>query len=244
VFFCGSKYDVLYDIAPFKGGKYTFLPYSCALDRKLIAKQGAVFGIIPVLHASNPIMARPKHDLPDDDIEYVSKTEMKTEMTALQKLGEKLIPLDKKQLATLKLPERLFDAILAAKKITANGATARQKQFIGKLMRDVDPEPINELLNKLAGLSDRHSAWLHRLERLRASMLTDAKVVENFVTEHPDVDIQQLRQLVRNALKERELQKPAKAFRELFKLIKQYIPEPALPGLEASSDDDEIEDAE
>ncbi|AMC36992.1 ribosome biogenesis factor YjgA [Janthinobacterium sp. B9-8] len=187
-------------------------------------------------------MARPKHDLPDDDIEYVSKTEMKSEMTALQKLGEKLIPLDKKQLATLKLPERLYDAIIAAKKITANGATARQKQFIGKLMRDVDPEPINELLAKLAGLSDKHSAWLHRLERLRESMLTDPKTVENFVTDHPTVEIQQLRQLVRNALKERELQKPAKAFRELFKLIKQYIPEPALPGLEVSAPEEEDEE--
>lgn len=207
-----------------------------------MAEKEAVFGIIPVLQASNPIMATPKHDLPDDDIEYVSKTEMKREMTALQQLGEKLIPLDKKQLATLKLPERLFDAILAAKKITANGATARQKQFIGKLMRDVDPEPINELLNKLAGLSDRHSAWLHRLERLREGMLADPKVVENFVNEHPTVEIQQLRQLVRNALKERELQKPAKAFRELFKLIKQYIPEPALPGLEVSAPEEEDEE--
>jgi ribosome-associated protein len=207
-----------------------------------MTEKEAVFGIIPVLQASSPIMARPKHDLPDDDIEYVSKTEMKSEMTALQKLGEKLIPLDKKQLATLKLPERLYDAIIAAKKITANGATARQKQFIGKLMRDVDPEPINELLAKLAGLSDKHSAWLHRLERLRESMLADPKVVENFVTEHPTVEIQQLRQLVRNALKERELQKPAKAFRELFKLIKQYIPEPALPGLEVSAPEEEDEE--
>ena len=184
-------------------------------------------------------MATPKHDLPDDDIEYVSKTEMKREMSALQELGEKLIPLDKKQLATLNLPERLFDAVMAAKKITANGATARQKQFIGKLMRHVDPEPINELLAKLAGLSDRHSAWLHKLERMRENMLTDSKVVENFVTEHPSVDIQHLRQLIRNALKEREQAKPPKAFREIFRLVKQYMPEPSLPGLEPEQDDEE-----
>ena len=91
----------------------------------------------------------------DDEIIYVSKSEMKRDMVALQELGEKLIPLDKKLLATLNLPERLYDALIEAKRLTAHGAVSRQKQLIGKLMRHVDPAPIQELLDKIAGVSDQ-----------------------------------------------------------------------------------------
>lgn len=155
---------------------------------------------------------------------------MKRDMTALQILGERLTALDKKQLQTLNLPERLYDALIEFKRLTAHGAISRQKQFIGKLMRTVDPEPIQELLNKIAGASDRHSGWLHQLERTREQLLSDSKAVENFIAEFPQVDIQALRQLIRNANKEREQQKPPKYYRELFQLLKTYMPEPPIPG--------------
>ena len=64
-----------------------------------------------------------------------------------------------------------------------HGAISRQKQLIGKLMRQVDPAPIQELLDKIAGVSDRHSGWLHQLERLREKLLTDPKAIEAFVAE-------------------------------------------------------------
>ncbi|MDR3413527.1 MAG: ribosome biogenesis factor YjgA [Formivibrio sp.] len=184
-------------------------------------------------------MSNEQFENPDDEIIYVSKSEMKRDMTALQELGEKLATLDKKQLATLNLPERLYDALIEFKRLTAHGAISRQKQFIGKLMRHVDPAPIQELLDKIAGVSDRHSAWLHKIERLRESLLTDTQAVEAFVAEFPQVDIQRLRQMIRNSQKERELQKPPKNFRELFQFLKDYIPEPPIGGVPTEESTDE-----
>ncbi len=184
-------------------------------------------------------MSNEQFDNPDDEIIYVSKSEMKRDMTALQELGEKLATLDKKQLATLNLPERLYDALIELKRLTAHGAVSRQKQFIGKLMRHVDPAPIQELLDKIAGVSDRHSAWLHKLERLRETLLTDTKATEEFIAEFPQVDVQRLRQMIRNAQKEREQQKPPKNYRELFQFLKEYIPEPPISGVTVEDTDDE-----
>ncbi|GAB7128353.1 ribosome biogenesis factor YjgA [Silvimonas sp. JCM 19000] len=165
----------------------------------------------------------------DDDVELISKSQAKRDSTRLQELGEQLVALDIKVVSTLGLPERLVEAIRECKRLRSHGALSRQKQFIGKLMRQVDPEPIQALLDRMAGTSDEHNAWLHKLERTREQMLADGKTVEAFVAEYPAVDVQHLRQLIRNALKEREQQKPPKAYRELFQLLKEYIPEPALP---------------
>ncbi|GLS03269.1 UPF0307 protein [Chitiniphilus shinanonensis] len=178
-------------------------------------------------------MSQDDPDRDDDDIELVSKTRMKREAETLQSLGEALIPLDRKHLETLDLPDKLFDALLEAKRLKAHGAIARQKQYIGKLMRQVDPAPIQALLDTLAGVSDRHTAWLHQLERLREALIADPKRLEGFVAEHPGVDIQRLRQLIRSAQKERAdaaagKQVPPKAFRELFQLLKDHIAEPPL----------------
>ena len=177
----------------------------------------------------------------DDDVELVSKSQMKRDSTRLQELGEALVALDMKTIASLNLPERLVDALRECKRLKTHGALSRQKQFIGKLMRHVDPEPIQALLDRLAGQSGEHNAWLHKLERTRDHLLADGKAVESFMAEFPQADAQHLRQLIRNALKERELQKPPKAYRELFQLLKDYIPEPALPG-KAKDDADDVEE--
>ncbi|XZG71692.1 ribosome biogenesis factor YjgA [Chitinibacteraceae bacterium HSL-7] len=169
----------------------------------------------------------------DDDIEYVSKSQMKRDMNALQDLGEALIPLDRSVLESLDLPERLVNALVEAKRLKAHGAIARQKQFIGKLMRDVDPAPIQALLDARAGVSDRHNAWLHQLERTRERLLTDTKLLEQLIAEHPELDVQRMRQLIRAANKERADQAagkfaPPKAFREIFQILKELLPEPPL----------------
>ena len=192
-----------------------------------------------VFHASPAAMPAEDFEHQEEDIIYVSKSEMKRDMLALQNLGEALIPLDKKLLATLNLPEKLFDALIEAKRLTAHGAISRQKQYIGKLIRHVDPAPIRELLDKIAGVSDRHSAWLHRLERLREQLMTDPKAVEKLLADCPNIDIQRLRQMIRNAQKEREQNKPPKSFREIFQLLKEYIPEPPIPGVNRDSDAEE-----
>ena len=155
----------------------------------------------------------------------VSKTRRKQEMHALQDMGEQLIQLDLKRLAELDLPETLADAILEAKRIRKHGALRRQRQLIGKLMRDVDPAPIQEKLDAWNGLSSQHTAWLHLLERWRERLLTDELALGELGQKYPTADLQQLRLLTRNAEKERLANKPPKSFRMLFQELQKIIPE-------------------
>lgn len=188
-------------------------------------------------------MANPNQYDSDEPVGIISKSQAKREATELQKLGETLLQYTPKQLLPLNLPDNLLQAIKEGRKITANVATARQKQYIGKLMRNIDPAPIYAFLDAQKGISNEHNIWLHQIERLRERMLTDVKAVEKFIADYPEVDIQHLRQLIRNAQKERQQQEagkhiPPKAFRELFQLMKTFIKEPAT-GFQDETDDDE-----
>lgn len=186
---------------------------------------------------------QPQHDHDDfdedDEIEYVSKSQMKRDMNALQDLGVALIDLPRAHLKKLDLPEKLFTAIVDAQKITANSAIKRQRQYIGKLMREVDPVPIQAYLDSLRGDNDRQTAWLHLIERTRDELLADDKAVAKLIDEQPDIDIQSLRQMVRNARAERAANKPPKHFRALFQFLKTLYPEPSpLPGIADDEDAD------
>lgn len=175
----------------------------------------------------------------DDEemVEAPSKSQLKREMDALQDLGVALIDLGRDQLKKLDLPEKLLTAVLDAKRITANSAIKRQRQYIGRLMRDIDPAPIQAYLAHLRGDNDRQTAWLHRIERTRDELLADDQAVARLIDEHPGIDIQQLRQMVRNARAERAAQKPPKSFRLLFQFLKTLYPEPALvPAAEEEED--------
>lgn len=180
----------------------------------------------------------------DDEIEYVSKSQMKRDVEALQDLGVELIGLSKLQLKKLDLPDALLVAIKDAQKITANGAIKRQRQYIGRLMRDIDPAPIQALLDSLRGDNDKQNAWLHQLERTRDELVADDKAVAKLIEEHPQIDIQQLRTMVRNARAERAAQKPPKHFRSLFQFLKELYPEPALLATSGDEDEDGEEDDE
>ncbi|MGL4996523.1 MAG: ribosome biogenesis factor YjgA [Deefgea sp.] len=178
-------------------------------------------------------MANPNQYDSDEPVGIISKSQAKREATELQKLGTTLLEYTPKQLLPLNLPENLLQALKEGRKITANVATARQKQYIGKLMRNIDPAPIYAFLDAQKGITNEHNIWLHQIERLRERMITDAKAVEKFISDYPEVDIQYLRQLIRNAQKERQQQEagkhiPPKAFRELFQLMKTFIKEPAV----------------
>ncbi len=180
----------------------------------------------------------------DEPVGIISKSQAKREATELQKLGATLLEYTPKQLLPLNLPENLLHAIKEGRKITANVATARNKQYIGKLMRNIDPAPIYAFLDAQKGITNEHNIWLHQIERLRERMLTDAKAVEKFIADYPAVDIQFLRQLIRNAQKERQQQEagkhiPPKAFRELFQLMKTFIKEPATGYQDEVSGDEE-----
>jgi ribosome-associated protein len=163
----------------------------------------------------------------NEDLEELppSKTKIKKQMLELQDLGEQLAALNKDQLNELDLPESLRDAINEVKRITKFGAISRQMQYIGRLMRDIDPAPIVAKLEIWNGTSRQHIAWLHQVERWRDRLLEDPNALTELLADHPQADAQRLRALIRNALKEKELQKPPKSYREIFQVLRDIIPE-------------------
>ena len=154
--------------------------------------------------------------------ELVSKTQIKNEMNERQALGMQLTKLAPDTLKKIGLSEELLEAVLFYKKITANGALNRQAQFIGRLMRDTDPEPIQAYLNKLKGDNAEHNAAMQRLELLRERLVESDDALTELISNKPELPISELRTLIRNARREKEQNKPPKAFRELFQLLKQH----------------------
>ena len=152
-----------------------------------------------------------------------SKTRRKREMLALQDMGEELVALSAGKLEELDLPELLRDAVLEARRITRFGALRRQMQYIGKLMRDVDPAPIQARLDAWNGVSDQETARLHRIERWRTRLLEDDQALSELLGAHPQADAQRLRTLIRNVKREAEASKPPKSFRELFQELRDIL---------------------
>ena len=157
----------------------------------------------------------------DQLIEPISKTKLKAEADAQQAIGKKLIALSKDKLLKLDLPEALFDAVIEAKRLTANGAVRRQLQYLGRLMRDVDNAPIIEQLQAWEGKNVQENARFHTMERWRTRLIAEPNALQEFYSRFPQADIQQLRTLIRNAQREEIAQKPPKSSRELFKLIRE-----------------------
>jgi ribosome-associated protein len=152
--------------------------------------------------------------------EPVSKTRRKREMLDLQSLGAALVALPGSQLNGLGLQSPLLDAVMEAKRITSHEAKRRQLQYIGRLMREVDPEPIRAALAAVEGNSAQAAAAHRRLEALRERLLSDDEALTRFALEHPGADLQELRALIRNARREQKEEKPPRAFRELFRVLK------------------------
>lgn len=169
----------------------------------------------------------PYHDEEDDDFDRPpSKTKKKQEMHELQALGEALVDLPKdalkRTLAKLDLSETLTDAIWAAHKMTKqNEAKRRQIQYVGKLMRNIEPAPIREALDALKGASASENAKMHRIEKTRTQLIEDEKTLTKIGDAFPGADLGQLRQLRRNAIKEAEGNKPPKSFRQIYQVLKQ-----------------------
>jgi ribosome-associated protein len=149
-----------------------------------------------------------------------SKTKAKEEVEALQDLGKRLVGVGNDRLKKLDIPESLRDAVLEAKKITSHGALRRQMQYIGKLMRDVDIDPIQEMLDELDGISNKANARFHALEKLRDRLIEDEAVITTLKNDYPALDVSALRTLRRNAIREQAEQKPPKAYRAIFQLLK------------------------
>ncbi len=153
-----------------------------------------------------------------------SKSRRKADAHALQTLGAELVALNRSQLAQVALPEALRDAIEAAQRIHAHEGRRRQLQFIGKLMRYVDPEPIRVKIDGWKTVSVEETVRLHLIERWRDRLIDDATATEALAAEFPLADLQQLRTLIRNVHRERAQNKPPKSYRALFQWLRDIIP--------------------
>ncbi len=164
--------------------------------------------------------------------ERPSKTRMKKAMTALQDLGEQLVALSPERLKKVPLPDNLLHAVKECQRFAnKHEARRRQLQYIGRLMRDVDPAPIQAVLDAFNGQSAAATAEQHRLERLRTRLMESEAVLTEIGDSYPGADLQRIRQLRRNALKEQEQGKPPRSYRELFRELR------ALAGARPAADD-------
>ncbi|WP_115720035.1 ribosome biogenesis factor YjgA [Gallaecimonas mangrovi] len=161
----------------------------------------------------------------DEEIIYVSKSELKRDANEAADLGKELMDLDPGQLDKIPLDDDLRAAITLANRIrNKHEGFRRQRQYVAKLMRQVDHQPIVEALNKLKNLHAQETVKLHQAEQWRDRFLKDGNdAVQAFIEQYPGVDIQRLRQALRLALKEKAANKPPKYFRELFQIVKEQL---------------------
>jgi ribosome-associated protein len=158
----------------------------------------------------------------DDD--HKSRTKKKLEDRALQELGEQLVVLPLEQLEKIDLEEELLEAVIFARKTKKHGAKRRQMQYIGTLMRHVDPEPIRRALENIR-LGDLHQARIFRkIEQWRDAIIEgNEQTIEEILSSCPDAERQRLTQLARNARKTGETEKGVKASRVLFRYLREVV---------------------
>ncbi|AMO96323.1 hypothetical protein CFter6_3699 [Collimonas fungivorans] len=145
-------------------------------------------------------------------------------MTALQKLGEELIAESRDRVKRVPMPEDVRDAILECQQIKDHEGRRRQTQYVGKKMRTLEPHEIAEIqktLDSWRGLSKADTAAMHALERHRDRLLKNDGALTELLAQHPELDVQHVRTMIRNARKEQAENKPPKAYREIFQLLKE-----------------------
>lgn len=159
----------------------------------------------------------------DDFSEKPSKTALKREMLELQTLGKELIDLSESEFAKIPIrDEALLEAIATAKRIKSHEGLRRQMQYIGKLMRQIDPAPIREALEERQRGNQELARQFHALEALRDRLVDSGiSAVEEVLAQFPDADRQHLRQLILQAGKEATNNKPPAAKRKLFKYLRE-----------------------
>jgi len=163
----------------------------------------------------------PKLEDPNDG---PSKSELKRQMTERQKLAEVLAALSSDALKTIPMDEAIKAAIAETNKIKSFEAIRRHKQYLGKLMRFLDEaelEAIQKRLDAIQGVSKAETAKLHFLESYRDRLISDDDAFTKLIEQFPEMDIQNMRTLIRNARREKEQNKPPKAYREIFRCLKE-----------------------
>ena len=180
----------------------------------------------------------------EQEYDRPSKSELKRQMTALQKLGEELIAEPRDRVKRVPMPEDVREAILECQQIKDHEGRRRQMQFVGKKMRTLEEHEIaaiQKTLDSWRGLSKADTASMHALERRREKLLKDDNALTELLAQHPDLDAQHLRTLIRNARKEQAENKPPKAYREIFQILKQ-LQAASRSGNAADDDADELDD--
>ncbi|HVL54868.1 MAG TPA: ribosome biogenesis factor YjgA [Burkholderiaceae bacterium] len=177
----------------------------------------------------------PRHDTPADagsdalgaatQPDSPSKTRRKREMIELQQLGERLLELPSQRLRSLALPETLIDAVELAQRIGSREGRRRQLQYIGRLMRDVDPAQIRALFERDDSRHRADTAAMHAAEHWRDTLLSRPQALTDFVDRYPRAAGGDLHALVRAARREVDQQRPGRNFRELFRALKRAITE-------------------
>jgi ribosome-associated protein len=165
----------------------------------------------------DPSTAPPAFDRP-------SKTQLKKASHDLQDLGEAVVALPEDRLAGLPIDESLLDAIREFKRTRSHEGKRRQMQYIGKLMRRTDPEPLREAVAAMQLGRAKDALALHEAERWRIELIASDDALTRWTAKHPDSDLQQLRSLIRAARKDAATtpeQRSGKAYRELFKFIRE-----------------------
>lgn len=156
-----------------------------------------------------------------NDTEPKSRTQKKREAQELQTLGEKLVSLSQAELKELNLPEALHSAILDTINLNRREAHRRQLQHIGALMRKIDPEPIRIAIESSASRQYHKTREHKRIEGLRDDLINGKiNLQQDVLTDFPKANRQQLSQLIRNARKEAEKNKPPKSAKALFRYLR------------------------
>lgn len=162
-----------------------------------------------------------------------SRSEQRRAALDVLALGEKLAALTPTQLARLPVPESLLPHIADARRITAHVARKRQVAFLAKQMRredDATLDAIRDALDAGGEAARRETAAMHRIEAWRERLLAEGDAALSELLEaHPSADRQHLRRLVRAAGEERARNKPPRAFRELFRELRELLEEPVTP---------------
>jgi ribosome-associated protein len=180
----------------------------------------------------------------EQQYERPSKSQLKREMTALQKLGSELVEEARDRVKRIPMPEDVRDAILECQQIKDHEGRRRQLQYVGKKMRSLNEEEvavIQATIDSWKGASKSETAALHALERRRDKLLADDEALTLLLSRHPQVDGQHLRTLIRNARKEVSENKPPKAYREIYQLLKSLQADAKAQRLEESADHEEDE---
>ncbi len=167
-------------------------------------------------------MSHEPDDQDAEETERPSKSARKRAAQAAQDLGVELVQLREAQLAELDLPEKLKEAIRAARTITSRVAGARQRQYIGKLMRDVDPEPIRAALSARSQADAQETERFKRVESWRDRLLSEGAVaLQELGRWHPQIDPAEWARRVNSAQAERaRTGASGPAARELFRALR------------------------